>query len=66
MRLQGRTPSSPVLALFGSPTFIQSASGANPEKKPMRIRRLALYSLLALAWVGFLVWFAASALQAVM
>jgi hypothetical protein len=32
----------------------------------MRIRRLALYGLLALAWVGFLVWFAASAFQAIM
>jgi hypothetical protein len=54
------------LALLAGGTTTKSALKARPTEETIHIRRFALGALLILAWIGFLVWFAASTVLAVM
>jgi hypothetical protein len=52
--------------LLAGTIAVKLALRAKPTEETTHIRRFALGALLTLAWIGFLVWFAASAFQAVM
>jgi hypothetical protein len=56
----------PRLALLAGAITNKSALGAKLTEEATSIRRFAFGVLLTFAWLGFLVWFAASAVVAVM
>ena len=56
----------PRLTLLAGARTHKSALGATLTKEATSIRRFAFGALLIFAWLSFLVWFAASAVVAVM
>ena len=56
----------PRFSLLAGAATNKLALGAKPREVIIRIRRFAFDALLILAWIGFLVWLAASAVLAVM
>jgi hypothetical protein len=54
------------LVLLAGATSIKSRLKAIPVEETVHIRRFVLGALLTLAWIGFLLWFAASVVLAVM